>query len=301
MEYPEDQQAFDRLVSSEQTCREYLESIRWPEGFSCPACNHRHGWRIAGGLWECSRCGRQTSVTSGTLFQDTRYPLSVWFRAIWYVVAQKQGTSASGIQKILGLGSYHTAWSWLHRLRRAMVRPDRERLTGVVQVDETFHGAARPGKRGRGAANKAVILIAVEHRDRELGRIRLQHIDNASSDVLVPAVRDMIAEGSEIETDGWRGYNDLHRSGYRHQVIRTDNPDELLPQVHLIASLLKRWLLGTHQGAVRHTHLQYYLDEFTFRFNRQTSNSRGLLFRRLLENAVQIAPVRGTDLQASTE
>jgi len=296
--YPADQQAFEQLVSSEESCRSFLASIRWPDGFYCPACGNSKGWHIVTDRWECRECGRQTSVTAGTLFQDTRYPLQVWFQAIWYVAGQKYGASALGLQRLLGLGSYQTAWAWLHRLRRAMVCPGREQLSGTVQVDETFWGSEHTGKRGRGAEGKTLVLVGIERRGSQLGRVRLMRIPDAAGDTLIPAIAAMIAPGSVIETDGWPGYRGLSMNGYVHQVLKSEATDDLLPQVHLVASLLKRWLLGTHQGGVQASHLEYYLDEFTFRFNRRTSRSRGLLFRRILENAVQISPIRGKDLRA---
>ena len=296
--YPRDQREFDALVASEEACQRYLSQIRWPEGFACPACGHRRAWAVRSRWQECASCGRQTSLTAGTLFQDTRYALRMWFQAIWYVTGQKQGASALGLQRVLGLGSYHTAWAWLHRLRRAMVRPGRERLTGTVQVDESYWGGERSGKRGRGAVGKSLILAAVEHTGRRLGRIRLVRITDAQAQTLADALATLVEPGSSIETDGLPSYRGLGAAGYHHQVIRADSRDDLLPQVHLVVSLLKRWLLGTHQGGVQASHLDYYLDEFTFRFNRRTSHSRGLLFRRVLEHAVQLAPVREADLHA---
>ena len=297
--YPRNQREFDALVASEEACQRYLSQIRWPEGFVCPACGHRRAWAVRVRWHECAGCGRQTSVTAGTMFQDTRSPLRTWFQAIWYVTGQKQGASALGLQRVLGLGSYHTAWAWLHRLRRAMVRPGRERLSGIVQVDESFWGAQRPGKRGRGAAGKSVILAAVEHTGQRLGRIRLVRVEDLRAETLAGALTLLVEPGSCIETDGLFAYRVLVEAGYRHAVLRAESREELLPQVHLVISLLNRWLLGTHQGAVHASHLDYYLDEFTFRFNRRTSHSRGRLFRRVLEHAVQLPPVREADLHAS--
>src|SRR5208337_4290203 len=243
-------------------------------------------------------CGYDFTVTAGTLFADTHKPLRVWFEAIWYITNQKSGASALGVQRVLGLGSYRTAWTWLHKLRRAMVRPGRDRLAGAVEVDETFIGAPHPGKRGRGAAGKTLVLIAAQADGRKIGRIRLTRVDDASAASLEPAVREAIQPGARIETDDWRGYSGLKALGYDHQVIRPaiELGDNLLPRVNQVASLLKRWLLGTHQGAVRPSHLDYYLDEFTFRFNRRTSGSRGLLFYRLLQQAVAMKPVTGEEL-----
>jgi transposase-like protein len=245
-------------------------------------------------LLECAACGRQSSVTAGTIFQDTRTPLAVWFRAMWYVVGQKTGTSALGLQRVLGLGSYRTAWTWLHKLRRAMVRPGRERLTGRVEVDELYLGAEEVGMRGRGTLKKTLIGVAAEQVGRRLGRIRVRSLPDASADSLQAFIDEAIEPGSLVHTDGWVGYDRVTAHGYRHRVtFLSDHPEpahELLPRVHLIASLLKRWLLGTHQGAVSPAHLDYYLDEFTFRFNRRRSRHRGKLFFRLAAQAVQVDP-----------
>jgi transposase-like protein len=234
----------------------------------------------------------------GHLFHDTHKPLRLWFEAMWYVTSQKYGVSALGLQRVLGLGSYHTSWKWLHKLRRAMVRPGRDRLSGVVEVDEIFIGGERSGKRGRGAANKTLVVIAAQQAEKGIGRIRLSRVANAAGESLEPAVQQMVEPGSEVHTDGWRGYNGLAGLGYQHKVIRQipDLGDNLLPLANRVASLLKRWLLGTHQGAVQSSHLDYYLDEYTFRFNRRTSKSRGLLFYRLIMQAVHLGPVLGSEL-----
>ncbi len=235
----------------------------------------------------------ETSLTAGTVFQDTRKPLRLWFQAMWYVTNQKQGVNALGLQRLLGLGSYHTAWTWLHKLRRAMVRPGRDRLAGTVEVDETFLGGPQPGKRGRGAAGKVLVLVAAQEDGPRIGRIRLRRIADASGPTLEAAIQSMIAPGSTVRTDTWRGYNGLQARGYSHEVIRQETTlgDNLLPLANRVAFLLKRWLLGTHQGAVRPSHLDYYLDEFTFRFNRRTSGSRGKLFYRLVQQALILDPV----------
>jgi transposase-like protein len=234
-------------------------------------------------------------LTAGTIFQDTRGPLTLWFRAIWWVTAQKNGASALGLQRILGLGSYVTAWTWLHKLRRAMVRPGRERLSGRVEMDETYIGGLEEGVRGRQTETKALVAVACEEDGRGVGRVRLGRIDNASAACLHTFIEEAIQPGSVVHTDGWEGYGGLEKKGYIHEVTvlrrRKESPAELLPRVHLVASLVKRWLLGTHQGAVSLPHLDYYLDEFTFRFNRRKSRSRGKLFYRLLQQAVAVGPV----------
>jgi transposase-like protein len=291
--YPQTVIEFRERFATEQACREYLAALRWPEGFVCPQCGTTEAWEMRRGLYWCRRCDYQASVTAGTLFHDTHKPLRVWFEAMWYVTNQKLGVSALGLQRVLGLGSYHTAWNWLHKLRRAMVRPGRDRLAGVVEVDEIFIGGERPGKRGRGAAGKTLVVLAVQETDRRIGRVRMRRVADAAGESLEPAVWEMVEPGSTVRTDGWRGYNGLTELGYQHVVARKDPDlgDNVLPLVNRVASLLKRWLLGTHQGAVRHSHLDYYLDEYTFRFNRRTSKSRGLLFYRLITQAIDLGPV----------
>lgn len=279
---------------SEQACWDYLLKLRWPEGFVCPRCGGRTAWTTTRRRLVCAGCQHQASVTAGTIFQDTRKPLTLWFRAIWWVTAQKHGASALELQRILGLGSYVTAWTWLHKLRRAMVRPGRDRLRGRVEVDETFVGGIEEGVRGRQTETKALVAVACEEKGKGIGRIRLRRIDDASAGSLHAFIAEAVEPGSQVHTDGWEGYAGLKAKGYQHRVTvlraRKGSPAELLPRVHLVASLLKRWLLGTHQGAVSFAYLDYYLDEFTFRFNRRTSRSRGLLFQRLLEQAVAVQP-----------
>jgi transposase-like protein len=294
-DYPRNLAEFEARFSTEAACREYLVRLRWPDGFRCPRCGGRKPGPVGDILLQCSSCSYQSSVTAGTIFQDTRKPLTLWFRAMWAVTSQKNGASAIGLQRVLGLGSYKTAWTWLHKLRRAMVRPGRDRLSGCVEVDETFYGGEEPGVRGRQIENKSLIVIAAQEDGAGVGRIRMRRIPDASAENLLPFIQEAIAVGSVIHTAGWLGYLPVEQAGYRHRVTflkgRKESASELLPRVHLVASLLKRWLLGTHQGAVSREHLDYYLDEFTFRFNRRNSRSRGKLFLRLAEQAVAVAPV----------
>jgi transposase-like protein len=229
------------------------------------------------------------------MFQDTRTPLPVWFRAMWWVTTQKNGASALGLQRVLGLKSYETAWAWLHKLRRAMVRPGRDRLTGRVEVDECYVGGLEEGLPGRLNLDKALVVVAAQEDGPGIGRIRMRQIIDASAESLVPFVQDSVEPGSIIHTDGWSGYLPLEKKGYDHVVTilkrKKKTASQLLPRVHQVIALLKRWLMGTHQGAVSHKHLDYYLDEFTFRFNRRRSKSRGKLFFRLVQQAVAIEPV----------
>jgi len=303
---------FDEFVkrfSTEEQCRDYLFQLRWPDGFECPHCGGREYGIIGDKLYWCVKCKYKMSVTSGTIFQDTRSPLKTWFTAIWWITTQKYGASAEGLQQILGLSSYETAWTWLHKIRKAMVRSDRSKLTGTVEVDETYIGGEEHStSTGRGTGNKVLVAIAVELREtgkssktglKKPGRVRLSVIADASTESLKPFVIDNIEKGSEVITDGWSSYSFLAKSGYTHTVYvqsKKEADEKILPHVHLIISLLKRWLLGTHQGAVSDKHMQAYLEEYTFRFNRRDSAKRGLLFQRLLEGAVDCSPLTYNDL-----
>ena len=297
-DYPTNLLEFEKRFATEQACRQYFKELRWPDGFRCPNCGNQKAWRTKRDLYHCEDCGAQTSLFAGTIFQGTKKPLQLWFRAMWHITNQKYGANALGLQRILGLGSYHTAWTWLHKLRRAMVRPGRDRIKGIIEVDETFIGGKRPGKRGRGASGKELVVIAAQKDGRKIGRIRLQHVPDASADSLENAVNKNIEPGSIVQTDAWQGYNGIGKLGYTHEVIREGSEvgENLLPKAHLVASLLKRWLLGTYQGAVRPLHLEYYLDEYTFRFNRRTSGSRGKLFYRLVQQAAVIDHVFSKDI-----
>lgn len=291
-DFPKTILEFEQRFATDEACRAYLFQMRWLGGFCCPRCGHDVAWRTHRGLYRCGHCDLQVSVTAGTVFQDTKKPLRLWFRAMWYVTSQKQGMSALGLKKVLGLGSYETAWTWLHKLRRAMVRPGRDRLSGTVEVDEIYLGGVKKGTYGRESGGKALVLIAAEQDGRRIGRIRLLRVADASSASLLPAIQKCVEPDSVVRTDGWQEYAPLAVHGYRHKKVRKDADigDNLLPRVNRVASLLKRWLTGTHQGAVRNSHLDYYLDEYTFRFNRRTSKSRGKLFYRLVEQAVLIDP-----------
>jgi transposase-like protein len=293
-DYPRTLAEFERRFATADACRAYLVQLRWPDGFGCPKCGGTKAWPVRPVLLECAACGRQTSVTAGTIFQDTRTPLPTWFRAMWWVTSQKTGASALGLQQVLGFGSYETAWTWLHKLRRAMVRPGRDRLTGTVEVDETLLGGVEEWARGRQTEKKAMIAVAAEEDGPGIGRIRLRRIPNASADSLQAFVQDAVAPGSLLHTDGLLSYDRLEKYGYGHRITfvkgRKESASALLPRVHQVISLLKRWLLGTHQGAVSRAHLDYYLDEFTFRFNRRTARHRGKLFYRLVQQAVAVDP-----------
>ena len=267
----------------------------------CPSCKHGEYWQTKRKQLMCKKCKYQTTPTAGTIFDKSKKPLFVYFRAIWWIVAQKTGVSATGLQKILGLGSYHTAWEWLHKFRRLMVIPGREKLSGVVEVDETFVGGSKPGKRGRGSDGKSIVVIAVEINEYGTGRVRMAIIPDASYRSLKNFVVNNIEAGSHLHTDGWKPYLRLKTDSYEHTIISRNtakDPENLTPNVHRVASLLKRWLLGTHQNFAKKSHLEYYLDEFTFRHNRRKSKSRGLLFETILKHAVIHNPVKGYELKA---
>jgi transposase-like protein len=309
VDYPGTWQAFEAWFVDDEACRDYLERLRWSNGFECPLCRGREAWRTGRGLWMCRSCGRQTSVTAGTVFHRSRLPLRTWFAAIWFVCAQKNGVSALGLQRVLGFGSYSTAWTWMHKLRRAMVRPDRDQLGGpgaTVEVDTTFVGGrSRTGKDGPRYFNKGEVVIAVERRHpRGLGRARLARIDSTDrKDAVWRFLTTNIAPGSVVYTDGDRLFQGIDAElGVTHERIliheRTNLAHTLLPAVHRVAALLKRWLAGTLHDGQSVAHLDYYLDEFTFRFNRRTSRARGLLFYRLLQQAVGTDPHPYSDLIA---
>jgi len=279
---------------SEAACRAYIRRLRWPDGFVCPACGVMDDpSEMSRGLLLCRHCRRQVSLTAGTIFQDTHKPLRLWFLTMWFITSQKNGVSALGLQRVLGIGSYRTAWTWLHKLRRAMVRPGR--LCGEVEVDETYIGAPEEGVCGRQTLRKAIVAIAVEKDGQGFGRVRLRLVGDVSADSLMSFVRSAVEPGSVVQTDGWASYNGLKDAGYRHEVtVISGSPDPahvVMPRVHKVAALLKRWIMGTLQGGIQHQHLDYYLDEFTFRFNRRRSKSRGLLFYRLAQQAVDVEPV----------
>jgi transposase-like protein len=300
-DYPHTYREFVEMFPDDEMCARYLERLRWPNGFICPSCQiATTPWRQTRSRLVCPNCRHQSSVSAGTIFDKTRTPLTTWFEAGWHLTTAKNGMSAKTLERTLGV-RYRVAWVILQRYRVAMVRAERERLSGDVEVDETMLGGVeKGGKRGRGAS-KCVVVIAVEIKQpKGFGRIRMRHIPDASGTHLLPFVSDVVMPGAVVCTDGWNGYNDLPDHGYsRKKTMLSSSGDPAhvsMPGVHRISSLLKRWILGTHQGSFVPVHLQSYLEEFTFRFNRRTSSSRGLLFRRLLEQAVITPPITETNI-----
>jgi hypothetical protein len=303
-QYPRSLGEFQAWFSTDADCLDYLEWLRWPKGFVCPRCGHVGGWRLGDGRFRCVGCGARTSPTAGTIFDRTRTPLTVWFNACWQFATQKDGISALSLQRSLEIGSYQTAWAMLHRVRSVLVRPGRERLQGTVEVDETYIGGDEPGLiGGRAKGKKALVGVAVERIDpRGFGRCRIALLADGSADSLRAFLLDSVEPGATVVTDGWQPYRPATRELYVHDRVAGAagrQASKLLPGVHKVSALAKRWLLGTHQGAVEQAHLASYLNEFVFRFNRRRSRSRGLVFYRVLQLAAAHEPVRYRDLIAN--
>ncbi len=294
--YPRDYGEFMAWFPTDDDCADYLEWLRWPFGFACPGCQSVSACRLADGRYKCTGCRKCTSVTAGTIFDRTRTPLTVWFHAAWHFATQKDGISALALQRDLALSSYQTVWAMLHRLRSVAVRPGRERLSGDVEVDETFIGGKAPGdKGGRTHGEKALVAIAVERREpKGWWRCRMAVIPDASSASLGAFLQDNVEAFSTVVADGWGPYEKACDDLYVHEphVAPGRKASEVLPAVHEVAGLVKKWLNSTHQGAIGDEHLHLYLNEYVFRFNRRRSGSRGLLFYRLFELAVAARPAR---------
>jgi transposase-like protein len=289
--YPETMQDFMDQFLTEDACRAYLAEVRWSGGFVCHHCSHTEAWKHARDIFRCKKCHRDISVTAGTVFHNRHLPLRVWCQAVWLMVSLKNGVSALGLSRALGIKNAKTGWNLLRTIRTGMVRAGREPLNGLVEVDEVFIGGVKPGKRGRGALGKVLALVAVEDKGKAgFGRIRIEVIPDATAESLKKAIRNMVALGSTVRTDDWKGYTPSALEGYAHIIMEKQSlepGEDPTPLVHRVASLLKRWLLGTHQGGVRPTHIKAYLDEFVFRFNRRTSAKRGKLFYRLIQGMLQ--------------
>jgi predicted RNA-binding Zn-ribbon protein involved in translation (DUF1610 family)/transposase-like protein len=286
MEFPKTLLEFEKRFPTDEACRAYLETVRWPEGFKCPQCGKNKAWRTKRGTYFCSHCKRQSTVTAGTVFHRTKIPMTVWFRAMWLMIGEKSGINALGLKRQMGLKRYETTWRLLQKLRLAAVRPERQPLSGEIEVDETVIGG---DKIPRGLSKqRAMVIIATEIKADGIGRIRMQEIPTRTSDAIEDFIVKNIQTGSTLFTDGYRGYSQVISRGYVHKPIPgySVHPDKLMPRVHRVASLLKRWLMGTYHGKVGKIHLNHYLDEFVFRFNRRQSESRGKLFQRLIEHSL---------------
>ena len=284
-DFPRTAPEFEARFATEEDCRVYWIEARWGGKPACAACQSTRVWPERGGvLFECAECGHQTSLTSGTLLQGTRKPFKTWFRAVFEISSRRNGISAKDLQRIMGFGSYETAWTWLHKLRAALVRPDRKPLSQRVQIDEGFVGGTRGGK--------AMVLVATETTD---GRVRLAHADNNDEATLKQFADEHVASAATVTTDGLASYNSKSLGERPHQgIIQTKaerRVHDTLQGVHWTMSLLKRWLLGTHAGAVNRKHLQSYLDEFAFRHNRRKTKGVGRIAARTLEQLVMRAPM----------
>ena len=310
-DYPQTWNDFLDWFATEEACLAYLERLRWSDGFICPRCAHAaEAYRASRTRLMCRACQHQSSVTAGTIFDKTRTPLRVWLAAAWYLTNQKQGVSALGLQRVLGLGSYQTAWTMLHRFRRAMVRPGRDQLKGLVEVDETYlaitdrqQPISAVGRKS--STSKVLVVMAVEMvQPKGFGRIRLRRIPKDSAAHVIPFVQEFVVPGAQVRTDGSAAYRSLTDLGYEHQrtvMLGSQVPAHVsMVGVHRVASLVQRWILGTHHGSVQPEHLDAYLDEFVFRFNRRTSSSRGMLFYRLWQQAVVTEPVTYNDVTQRT-
>ena len=300
--YPDTIREFFLMFPDEKSCLNYLINLRWPSGFIWPMCNQPcTPWYESRNRLACPLCRHKVTVTAGTIFEKTRTPLTTRFEAAWHVTTAKNGMSAKTLERTIGT-SYHVAWIMLQRFRVAMVNSERTKLTGTVEIDETLVGCEEHSeKRGRGT-DKNIVVIAVEiQEDKGFGRIRMRHIPDASGASLIPFIQDSVSPNATIVTDGWSGYNKVSDFGYTREIKNISDSDDfahvLMPGVHRLASLLKRWILGTHQGSVSDIHLQAYLEEYTFRFNRRKSKSRGLVFKRLIEHSVITKPVTQSDIK----
>jgi transposase-like protein len=303
---PRDLPTFLKRFGTDAKCRAYLVRARWPAGFCCGACGHGQAWSHKKRLIEeCAACGKQHSILAGTIFEQTKTGLAKWFLAIYLVTSSKGGISAMELKRQMGFGSYQTAWSWLHKIRRAMVRPERTPLAAHIEADETYVGGPRPGRSGRGAGGKITVAGAVESgrgqaRGRRLGRLRLAVVADVSAESLEGFLGQNVARPATVVTDGWSGYGGLAAAGYAHEPLNlsTTWADAALrlPAIHLVFGLAKRWLLGTHHGAVSKKHLAAYLDEFVFRFNRRTARSIAHRFARVIQQGVLTPPATYRDL-----
>ena len=303
-DYPRGYADFLGWFPDDAACLDYLDWLRWPSGFSCPECSGGTGWRMKDHRWWCKACRCRVSATAGTIFHHTKTPLTIWFAAAWHMTAPKNGVSAKTLHRLMGFGSYETAWAMLHRFRCAIGQAEHTRLSGDVEVDETMIGGVRPGKRGRGATGKVLVAVAVEQaHPKGFGRCRIQVIPNAEADTLRSFLLTHVEPGSTVLTDGFSSYPLAAGNDYtlRSTHLKTSDMEahEVLPGVHRVASLVKRWLLGTHQGSFSADHMQAYLDEFAFRFNRRGSRARGMLFYRLLEQSVAMHPISFRELVAN--
>ena len=302
-DFPRSEIEFDQRFSNESECFNYLFKMKWPTGFSCAKCGHQAYWRSSRNLYLCRGCGHQHSLTAGTIMDSSKKPITYWFKAMWWFTTRKAGVNAVNLRDLLGFGSYDTAWHWLQKLRRCTICKDRQKLSGDVEVDEFFIGGQKPGKRGRGSNGKSIVVAAVEKKEQQIGRIRLKVIPDCSADTLSAFINDNIEAGSHVFTDGWTGYAPLDENSFHHHKVlqnKADDKDSVLPGVHLVASLVKRVILGTHQGRFGPQYLQNYLDEYVFRFNRRTSHFVGKKFMRIVQQIISSTKITWRQVKVET-
>ena len=277
--FPRNVREFQRQFGSEEACQQYLAACRWPEGFRCPRCDHQRAYAIVTPRrWECAACRHQVSLTAGTILHNTKTPRTLWFWAAYLMTTDKRGVSALLLQRQLGLRRYETAWMMLHKLRRAMVNAARKPLHGEVEIDDTWIGGPQPGIKGSRQLKdrRAVpVLAAVERRDDRSGRIRMVVLPNFTAMTITAILKEHIAPGSTVYTDGLKGFTGLQAAGYRHialkQPVRSalrKGASSVVPLADRAIGNLQHWLIGTYHGVSR-AQLQVYLDEFVFRHNRR--------------------------------
>jgi len=281
---------------SEDECFQYLVEKRWPDGFRCPKCDNQKAYFIEKQrLFQCTVCRHQTSVTAGTVFHRLRHPLLTLFWAVYLIATSKKGMSAMELKRKLDIRSYQTAWLLLHKIRSAMASSQMFPLTSDVEVDETFVGGRRPGKRGRGATGKTLVAAAVETNGKTMGRAYLETIDSATTDNLTSFISRNLTPGVKITSDGFKSYGFLS-DYFQHVPVKkstTTSDDESLPKVHIVIANLKMWLRGTY-NCLPSKHLQNYLDEFIFRFNRRWNLD--IIFDKLIERCVTTSSLTYADL-----
>lgn len=294
-DFPRSLIAFQRRFPDEAACATYLASLRWPAGFRCPACGHDRAWRLETKPWtyECRHCRRQTSVRAGTIMHGSKLPLQVWFWAAYLMATHSNGISALQLQRQLRLGSYKSAWLLSAKLRRAMADPDRNVLTGLVEIDETTipqRTGRDPvaGRAGRSREGRMAVIGAVEIVGDGPGRIRLAPIADFSAESLHAFIAANVASGATVKTDGWAAYPGAPKVTHDPHVVGNMAAHVVLPWTHRVFANLKRWALGVYHG-LREKHLQDYLDEFVFRFNRR--RARHAAFQALLGIATLVKPM----------
>lgn len=300
-DFPKSEIEFDQRFSNPNACYDYLFSFKWPDGFECQKCANKRYWISSRHLYICTKCQFQHSLTAGTIMDSSKKPITYWFKAMWWFTTRKSGINAVDLKELLGLGSYHTAWSWLQKLRRCTIRKNREKLAGRVEVDEFVIGSHRPGKRGRGAEGKTIVAAAVERSDinRKIGRIRLHVILDYTAFSLETFIDENIEPGSTIVTDSLTSYRPIIKD-QNHAPVNQSRPDydhDSLYGVHLVTSLVKRLIRGTFQGRFEPKYLQNYLDEYVFRFNRRKSRSIGKKFMRIVQQVVESAKIKCKEIK----